>query len=102
MLVDISAYAGQTVQIAFHIDDDGAYSTSYPYPPLIAYGWYIDDIDIIEGNDYFLSPEHFEEHSWDRVLSFGHWYADHGIWEIGDLHMVPVDHILGEYVLAQY
>ena len=32
MLVDISAYAGQTVQIAFHIDDDGAYSTSYPYP----------------------------------------------------------------------
>ena len=65
------------MQIAFHIDDDGAYSTSYPYPPLIAYGWYIDDIDFIEGIPDPWPPEDFEG-------GIDGWYADHGIWEVGE------------------
>ena len=48
-IIDLSSYIGQTVQIAFHFDDDGAYSSSYPYPPLISSGWYVDEVAVVEG-----------------------------------------------------
>jgi hypothetical protein len=64
--VDLSAFAGQTVQLAFHaIDGNG----SGP-------GWFVDDISVITGTPVFNNPEGFE-------AGIGDWYAEQGTWQVG-------------------
>jgi bacillopeptidase F (M6 metalloprotease family) len=41
-LLDLSAYAGKTIQIAFHFQDDGGNGS-------IAAGWYIDEVTLVTG-----------------------------------------------------
>src|SRR5690348_10797333 len=46
--VDLSAYAGQTVQLAFHM----VYQSCSSAP-----GWYVDDIALVTGTPVFNNPE---------------------------------------------
>jgi bacillopeptidase F (M6 metalloprotease family) len=66
-LIDLSSFAGQEIQIAFHF-----VSTSYYISP----GWYIDDINIETGALSFQNPE-----TWEKGL--GNWNCESGTWEVG-------------------
>ena len=66
--IDLSRFAGQTVQLAFHAVD-----TNGKYPDV---GWYVDDISFITGTPVLNNPEGFE-------TGIGDWYADQGIWQVG-------------------
>ena len=72
-LVDLTAYAGDTVQLGFYFE---ARNNSGISGSDIAWGWNIDDVEIVTG-DYFLDkPEIF--HS-----GLGDWSAERGTWEVG-------------------
>ncbi len=63
--VDLTAYAGKRVKIAFaHVADCGS---TYP-------GWYIDDVQVDKYVPVF---------SGDFEGGWGDWSADNGVWEIG-------------------
>ena len=67
--IDLMAYAGQTIQVAFHIvyvNCDNA----------TAAGWYVDDVALVTGQPVFNNPEGFES-------GVGDWYADDGVWQAG-------------------
>lgn len=70
-LLDLSAYAGQTVQLSFYLytrdlvggDDTGP-------------GWYIDEVLVETGAYVYNNPEDWES-------GFDDWYVDYGTWEVG-------------------
>ena len=69
-VVDLKAYAGKAVQIAFQIATDGN----------VADGWCVDEVRFVKGN-YAVgftsnAVEGFE-------LGLGDWSADTGTWEVG-------------------
>jgi hypothetical protein len=70
--VDLSAYAGQTVQVAFQIvaPYDGNGNSG------VGPGWYVDDIALLSGTPVFNNPEGFE-------VGIGDWYAENGTWQVG-------------------
>ncbi|MCJ7603869.1 MAG: choice-of-anchor J domain-containing protein, partial [Desulfobulbaceae bacterium] len=64
--IDISAYAGKKVRIAFYHythDDSG-----------VGAGWYVDDVEIIKK---------VPEPTWDFECGWDDWYTDNGVWEVG-------------------
>ena len=65
--VDLSAFAGSTVRMAFYFTSD----TDYP-----SEGMYIDDISIEVSPPIINNPEDFE-------TGIGDWSSDNGIWELG-------------------
>jgi len=65
--IDLSAYAGQSVQIAFHFA--GLCCGN-------GLGWYVDDVAVVTGEPVFNNPEGFESGA-------GDWAVDTGTWEIG-------------------
>jgi len=67
--VDLSAFAGQTVQLAFHSVYINGQSAVGP-------GWYVDDVSLITGTPVLNNLEGFE-------VGFGDWYAEPGIWQVG-------------------
>ncbi len=69
-IIDLSAYAGRVVNVAFHMVD------SYDYPYAEGPGWYIDDVAIVEGPKVFNTPDDFEG-------GCRGWYSTQGNWEIG-------------------
>ncbi len=77
--VDISAYAGSTVQIAFyfHSEEWLGYNN-------VSSGWYIDDVSLVTGPYVLNSPEDFES-------GFGDWSVDEGSWEVGIPTFGPSD-----------
>ncbi len=75
-IADLSAYAGQTVRIAFRLRDLTVGLAN------VAAGWYVDEIRVLEGPFRWLSPESFD----DLVglpPPIGGWYADRGVWQVG-------------------
>jgi hypothetical protein len=64
--IDLTAYAGKTVQIAFHFHSESQ----------TAVGWDIDDIALVTGTPVFNNPEGFESGE-------GDWSAESGTWEVG-------------------
>ena len=64
--IDLTAYAGQEVRIAFFHSED---------PDHLAPGWYIDNVTI----------EHYEPEFGDGTFEdgWGGWSADRGVWQIG-------------------
>jgi hypothetical protein len=73
MDVDLTAYAGQTVRIAFHhtanrADDRYANEDS---------GWYIDDVTIVADLPDCRDLFDFED-------GWGGWSADRGVWQVGE------------------
>jgi len=71
--VDISAYAGQRVRIAFFHVADGSTTRS---------GWYVDDIEIAKKTPSFTG---------DFESGWGDWYADDGVWEVGTPTVGPAE-----------
>jgi len=63
--LDLSAFAGTNIQIAFHFTD----SVSAP-------GWFVDDVAVVTGQPVFNNPEGFES-------GLGDWSVDKGTWEVG-------------------
>jgi hypothetical protein len=72
--IDITAYAGKKVRIAF------LHSTS-DYKSEVAAGWYVDHVEIIK-----------KEPEWtgDFECGWGDWYTDNGVWEVGTPTSGPV------------
>jgi RHS repeat-associated protein len=67
--IDLSAFAGQNVQIAFHFSSGASgYGTDL--------GWYVDDVAVVTGTPVLNSPESFE-------LGMGDWSVNAGTWEAG-------------------
>ncbi len=64
--VDLAAFAGRAVQVAFHLVSAGA---SGP-------GWYVDDIALETGTPALNNPE-----GWERGI--GDWYVETGTWQVG-------------------
>jgi hypothetical protein len=67
--IDLSAFAGANVQIAFHFTSWGGGWGSDP-------GWYIDDVAVVTNTPVFNNLEGFE-------TGFDDWSVDAGTWEIG-------------------
>jgi len=80
-MIDLSAYSGSTVEIAFYFKS-GTYNSST--------GWYIDDISILTGSKNYNNPEDWE-------LGVGDWYAERGSWEIGTPSSGPNGAYAGQY-----
>ena len=70
--IDLSAYAGQIIRIAFYFHAIRGTPSSDE-----SSGWYIDDISLVTGPDIFNNPESFEN-------GIGDWYAQAGTWEVGN------------------
>jgi len=86
---DLSAYAGQTVQLGFYFQSGNSgypyYSTS-PSP-----GWYVDEVVVTTGPLATLQPnvpEGFES-------GWGDWYVEDGTWEIGTPTSGPPTNAVG-------
>jgi hypothetical protein len=67
--IDLSAFGGQSVQIAFHFFSGGNGWGSDP-------GWYIDDVAVVTNAPVLNNPEGFE-------AGLGDWSVDSGTWEVG-------------------
>ncbi len=74
-MIDLSEYAGDTIQIGFRMID------SVPTYPDEYWGWYVDDVTILEGKYEWQSPCSFDTDC--HGPEYGGWYADRGVWEIG-------------------
>jgi hypothetical protein len=64
--IDLTPFAGQTVQLAFTFHSAAA----------TALGWYVDDVAVVTGAPVFSDPECFE-------LGIGDWSVDFGTWQVG-------------------
>ena len=66
--LDLSAYAGESIQIAFH----------YTFGSLNqgGTGWYVDDVSVVTDTQLSSNPENFESGATD-------WAVDGGTWQIG-------------------
>ena len=65
--LDLSAYAGQNILIAFHFTS-GSYGN--------ALGWFVDDVAVVTGNPTLNFPENF-------AAGEGDWSVDFGTWQVG-------------------
>ena len=81
-VIDISDYTGQPVHLAFHLKGNGDGTHSY--------GWFVDDIAIVEGLLSFKNPESFEDGTRG-------WHASNGVWQIGEPSGGPGDACEGNY-----
>jgi hypothetical protein len=79
--IDLSAFAGQNVQIAFHFTSGGSGWGSDP-------GWYIDDVAVVTNAPVFNNPESFE-------TGLGDWSVDSGTWEVGKPTSGPATNAAG-------
>jgi len=68
--IDLTAYAGQSVQFAFRFYGSGTGN---------GLGWYVDDVEVDTGTPVLDFPESFE---FDPKMS--DWSVDFGTWEIGE------------------
>jgi len=68
--IDLSGFAGQSVQIGFHFTSGGCCGNSL--------GWYVDDVAVVTGQPVFNNPEGFESGP-----QTNDWAVDMGTWQIG-------------------
>ncbi len=78
--IDLSAFAGQSVQIAFHFTSGGCCGN--------AQGWYVDDVAVVTNSPVLNDPESFESVTND-------WAVDFGTWEIGRPTTGPAANAVG-------
>ena len=72
--IDLSAFAGMNIQLGFLFQ-----SLNVSGSVDVSLGWYIDDVEIVTGEQVFTNPEGFENADfWE------HWDADFSIWEFGE------------------
>ncbi len=82
--IDLSDYAGMSVQIAFFFHSD-TYSNST--------GWYIDDLRILSGLTTFNTLE-----GWENGI--GDWSSEKGTWQVGIPNGGPGEAYSGDYCIA--
>ena len=72
-LIDLSAYAGKRVRLAYFLNNHGSRSG-------VGSGWYIDDIRlrVVVG-----LPDHVPYND-DFESGLGHWFASNGVWQVGE------------------
>ena len=77
-LVDLTAYAGQTIRLGFY-HTDTTETTSYgSNVHAESWGWYLDDVEIIQQTTpQFTGFDDFES-------GWGGWWSENGIWELGE------------------
>ena len=85
--LDLTQYAGQTVELGFYFESHGYTNPNYPYQWLwdTGLGWYVDEVTIETGPLPTIAfPEGFEN-GWGgwQVDYIGGRVTDFGIWEIG-------------------
>ena len=68
--IDLSAYAGESVQIAFHFTSGCCVGN--------ALGWFVDDVAVVTNAPVLNNPESFESGP-----NTNDWAVDAGTWEIG-------------------
>jgi hypothetical protein len=85
-MIDLSAYAGQSVKIGFEFSSDGN-------PNSVSSGWYIDEVSLITGQPHLTN---FED--WEAGL--GDWYVNKGTWEVGMPVSGPNAAYQGQYCAA--
>jgi hypothetical protein len=75
--IDLSAYADQTVQLAFYFHSQrvGAFGET-------SSGWYVDEVTVITGPASFTNPETFE-------AGLASWAVDMGTWQVGSPSFGP-------------
>ncbi|MCB1763276.1 MAG: choice-of-anchor J domain-containing protein, partial [Gammaproteobacteria bacterium] len=80
--VDLTAYVGQRIRIAFlHVDDTETSYGSNVHSESV--GWYIDDIEVRTDSERFNNPEDFE-------ALWGDWWTDdYTVWQIGQPTVGP-------------
>ncbi|HEY4416812.1 MAG TPA: choice-of-anchor J domain-containing protein [Verrucomicrobiae bacterium] len=67
--IDLSAFAGTSVQVAFHFTSGpGGWGTDP--------GWYVDDVAVVTNTPVINNPENFES-------GLGDWSVETGTWEVG-------------------
>lgn len=66
--IDMSAFAGDKVQVAFHFISGPNFGTDL--------GWYVDDVALVTNQPVFNNPEGFES-------GLGDWSVDSGTWQVG-------------------
>src|SRR5262249_34225155 len=69
---DLSAYAGQSVQVAFYFQSG---NEGYGGGP----GWFVDNVELVTGPISSFSPNvpvSFEN-------GFGDWWVNNGVWQVG-------------------
>lgn len=64
---DLTAYAGEYVQIAFHFISGGSGN---------GLGWFVDDVAVVTGDPTLSFPENF-------ASGLGDWSVSAGTWEVG-------------------
>ena len=84
--IDLSDYAGQSVQIAFYFKSQSGGESL---------GWYIDDVEIVTGPIVFNNPENWEN-------GIGDWASERGTWEVGTPSGGPEVLMVVRTVLQQY
>jgi hypothetical protein len=89
-LIDLSDYAGQSVQIAFYFSATNNTGISGDD---VSTGWYIDDIEIVTGPISFNNPEDWEN-------GIGDWASERGTWEVGTPSSGPGAAYKGEHCAA--
>ena len=87
--VDLTAFAGDTVRLAFfHKADSSSYGCGGT-----STGWYLDEVQIVRGVPQFTGS--FE-------LGGDDWSADRGVWQIGDPGAGPGQPLTGSYLAATH
>ena len=81
-VVDLSAFGGKAVQIAFQINADGN----------VADGWDVDRVSVIKGL-YTVGFTNGATESFESGL--GDWYAETGTWEVGVPTYGPPTNVIG-------
>ncbi len=83
-ILDVAAYAGQTVRFAFHIQDDGATSGYPSYSWYVSSGWYVDNLKVFSGKLEGPVPQNFENGDWGLQPMPHDWFVEGGVWEVGE------------------
>ena len=72
--LDLGAYAGQPVQVAFYFFSQNGNCNGSPID--VSSGWYVDEVAVVTGSPVLPNPDDFE-------AGLGDWSAESGTWEVG-------------------
>lgn len=87
-LLDLSAYAGSKIRVAFLLSQG---NSGYPsYATGVGSGWYIDDIIINYQALAVFNLTPTNTYSVDFNVDWSNWYAENSIWELGAPSSGPV------------
>ncbi len=87
--LDLTAFAGQRVRVGFFFHSEDQHRNGWD----VNAGWYVDNVDIVTGEESLAQPEGFEE-------GLGDWSVTRGTWQVGDPEVGPGRAHTGEFAAA--